>query len=323
MDAETIELLDATLSQLLANERGTAATQALRDLGWDEVITDDLASSTNVLFTVQGRVLGSSSGLDVVMSTAMGLDRWTTRVLLPQHGISLSPSSAGDLSIVGFSTGGTSAEHLAVPVQHNGTTRVALVAADLATLRCQPVEGFDPDLGLQRWSGSCSSSELEWIDNAHWSAALAWGRIALAHELLGASQWMVDAAIEHVTERHQFGRAIGSFQAVRHHLVDAHVDIAAGTLTAREAGCNPTLASSTAAKALAGRAAATAQRSCQQVMGGIGFTWEHDLHRYIRRTLMLDALLGSAAELTAGIGARAIADRAIAPLGDIEDEPIS
>ena len=61
------------------------------------------------------------------------------------------------------------------------------------------------------------------------------------------------------------------------------------------------------AKAAAGKAALTAARHCQQVLGGIGFTAEHDLHHHVKRSLVLDGLLGSSRELTrkAGAGLRA------------------
>jgi alkylation response protein AidB-like acyl-CoA dehydrogenase len=64
----------------------------------------------------------------------------------------------------------------------------------------------------------------------------------------------------------------------------------------------------TMATILAGTAARLAAKQCQQVMGGMGFTWEHPLHRYVRRALALDALYGSASELTAQVGARLAAD---------------
>jgi alkylation response protein AidB-like acyl-CoA dehydrogenase len=61
------------------------------------------------------------------------------------------------------------------------------------------------------------------------------------------------------------------------------------------------------AKAAAGKAALTAARHCQQVLGGIGFTAEHDLHHHVKRALVLDGLMGSSRELTrkAGAGLRA------------------
>jgi alkylation response protein AidB-like acyl-CoA dehydrogenase len=57
------------------------------------------------------------------------------------------------------------------------------------------------------------------------------------------------------------------------------------------------------AKAAAGEAALTAARHCQQVLGGVGFTAEHELHRHVKRALILDGLLGSAKELTREAGA--------------------
>ncbi len=68
------------------------------------------------------------------------------------------------------------------------------------------------------------------------------------------------------------------------------------------------------AKAVAGRQARTAARHCQQVLAGIGFTVEHPLHRYVRRTLVLDQLLGSAASLTTALGDDLIGRRRLPPL---------
>ena len=63
------------------------------------------------------------------------------------------------------------------------------------------------------------------------------------------------------------------------------------------------------AKALAGRAARTAARHGQQVLAGIGFTTEHDLHHYVRRVLVLDELFGAARTLTGDLGRQVLASR--------------
>ena len=68
------------------------------------------------------------------------------------------------------------------------------------------------------------------------------------------------------------------------------------------------------AKAVAGRQAKTAAKHCQQVLAGIGFTVEHPFHRYVRRTLVLDALLGTAASLTMSLGSELIELRQLPPL---------
>jgi alkylation response protein AidB-like acyl-CoA dehydrogenase len=68
------------------------------------------------------------------------------------------------------------------------------------------------------------------------------------------------------------------------------------------------------AKAMAGRGARTAMRHSQQVLAGIGFTTEHDLHRYLRRIWVLDQLFGSSAVLTKQLGADLLATRRLPPL---------
>jgi alkylation response protein AidB-like acyl-CoA dehydrogenase len=129
---------------------------------------------------------------------------------------------------------------------------------------------------------------------------MAAGRRALGWWLVGISRAMLSLARQHALDRVQFGRPLASFQAVRHRLAETLVAIegAEATLVAAQDELGSLLA-----KAAAGRAALTTARHCQQVLGGIGFTAEHDLHRHIRRALVLDGLLGSARELTAEAGA--------------------
>ncbi|MGR3874942.1 acyl-CoA dehydrogenase family protein [Streptomyces graminifolii] len=129
---------------------------------------------------------------------------------------------------------------------------------------------------------------------------LAAGRVALGWWLVGTGRAMLTLARQHAVDRVQFGRPLASFQAVRHRLAE--------TLVALE-GAEATLVAATdewgalLAKAAAGQATLTAARHCQQVLGGIGFTAEHDLHRHVRRAVVLDGLLGSARELTREAGA--------------------
>jgi hypothetical protein len=125
------------------------------------------------------------------------------------------------------------------------------------------------------------------------------GRAAVGWWLVGTARAMLQLARTHALDRVQFGRPISSFQAVRHRLAE--------TLVAIE-GAEATLSFATddlgavLAKAAAGQAALTAARHCQQVLGGIGFTAEHDLHRHVKRALLLDGLLGSSRELTREAG---------------------
>ena len=94
---------------------------------------------------------------------------------------------------------------------------------------------------------------------------------------------MLALARQHALDRVQFGKPIASFQAVRHRLAETLVAIEGAEATLSLPGDdNPDL-TALLAKAAAGKAALTAARHCQQVLGGIGFTAEHDLHHHVKR----------------------------------------
>ncbi len=132
--------------------------------------------------------------------------------------------------------------------------------------------------------------------------ALAAGRLALGWWLVGTSSAMLSLARQHALERVQFGRRISSFQAIRHRLAETLVAIEGAEATLHAAADEPDHLACLLAKAAAGRAALTSTRHCQQVLGGIGFTAEHPLHHHVKRSLVLDGLLGSARELTREAG---------------------
>ena len=134
-------------------------------------------------------------------------------------------------------------------------------------------------------------------------AALAAGRQALGWWLVGTSRAMLALARQHALDRVQFGRHIGSFQAIRHRLAETLVAIEGAEATLHAASAEPDELASLLAKAAAGHAALTTAQHCQQVLGGIGFTAEHALHRHVKRSLLLDGLLGSTRELTREAGA--------------------
>nr|WP_196772732.1 acyl-CoA dehydrogenase family protein [Mycobacterium colombiense] len=146
------------------------------------------------------------------------------------------------------------------------------------------------------------------------SAALQAGWRALGWWLVGTSRAMLSLARQHAVDRVQFGRHISSFQAIRHRLAETLVAIegAEATLQAATECDDPQGLASLLAKAAAGQAALTAARHCQQVLGGIGFTAEHPLHHHIKRSLILDGLLGSSRELTRAAG-KAVVEAGSAP----------
>jgi alkylation response protein AidB-like acyl-CoA dehydrogenase len=126
--------------------------------------------------------------------------------------------------------------------------------------------------------------------------------VALAAEQLGGAQRLLEMTVEYVKLRHQFGRPVGSFQAVKHRLADMLVEIesarsaaedAARAVTERDDGVE--LAASVA-KAVCSDAYLHAAQAAIQLHGGIGFTWEHAAHLYFKRAKSSQLLLGSPAE---------------------------
>jgi hypothetical protein len=144
------------------------------------------------------------------------------------------------------------------------------------------------------------------------SVPLAAGRRALGWWLVGTSRAMLALARRHALDRVQFGRPVAGFQAVRHRLAETLVAVEGAEATLLVASTESDDLAALLAKAAAGQAALTAARHCQQVLGGIGFTAEHGLHRHVKRALILDGLLGSARELTRKAGA-AVREEGFAP----------
>ncbi len=129
--------------------------------------------------------------------------------------------------------------------------------------------------------------------------ARALARTLGAAEAVGVMAACTDAAVAYAKERVQFGRTIGTFQAVKHHCADMLVAAELATAAVWDAARAATdsadefdLAAAMAAQLTFAPAVHNAQMNIQ-VHGGIGFTWEHDAHLFLRRALVLNALLGS------------------------------
>jgi hypothetical protein len=185
------------------------------------------------------------------------------------------------------------------------------VAVERRALEVTPVRGLDPDLGLVLVTGDVAAGGVESLGPVDWDVAMAGGQLALAHELVGTARAALELARVHALERIQFGRPIAAFQAVRHRLAEALVALEAASALASAAWDEPTPATAALAKGLAGRSARAVIRHAQQVLAGIGFTLEHPLHRYVRRSIVLDQLLGAGALLTRQSGADLVASGAL------------
>ena len=128
---------------------------------------------------------------------------------------------------------------------------------------------------------------------------LARAYVALAAELMGTVRWLFDTTLAYAKARVQFDRPIGSFQAVQHKLANmalvkeqawSAVYYAAMTI---DAGDPERHRAAHVAKVMAGEAAKLNAKDAIQIHGGIGYTWEHDLHLYIRRAYASEYLFGT------------------------------
>jgi len=130
---------------------------------------------------------------------------------------------------------------------------------------------------------------------------LARASVALSAELLGATSWMLDTTLDYVKTREQFGRPIGSFQALQHRLADMTVLFERAwssvywAAMAIDADDDERHRAVHVAKSSASEAARHIALEAMQMHGGIGYTWDHDLHLYIRRAFATEDMLGTTA----------------------------
>ncbi|WP_030926380.1 acyl-CoA dehydrogenase family protein [Streptomyces sp. NRRL B-24720] len=178
-------------------------------------------------------------------------------------------------------------------------TLLFLVRADTATgLARTRQTSLDETRPLARVELRDTAAELlgadATVDAAGPAGALAAvGRTAaavLAAEAVGAAASTLDRTVEYVKAREQFGRAIGSFQAVKHRLADLYVRVQAARSAAYYAAWDPTAGGLALAQALETLRITTAE--AVQLHGGIGFTWEHEAHLYFKRAAADELLFG-------------------------------
>ena len=136
------------------------------------------------------------------------------------------------------------------------------------------------------------------------------GRIALAAEMLGGAQACLDMAVAYAKTRQQFGRPIGSFQAIKHMCAEVLVQVESTRALVEAASAalddQPERAHVLApvAKAYAAETFVRAAGDNLQIHGGIGFTWEHDAHLYLKRAKASDLIFGEVAAQRAVVADR-------------------
>jgi alkylation response protein AidB-like acyl-CoA dehydrogenase len=171
------------------------------------------------------------------------------------------------------------------------------VVIDSSRLTRQPVQTIDWTRRLFEVSGAGDFDPPKPVDIA---ALRERAGVALAAEMLGTTRWLLHHTIDYAKERHQFGRPIGSFQAIQHKVADMALVYEQAwsavyyAAMAIDAGDPERHRAAHVAKIMAGAAATRAAKDGIQVHGGVGYTWEHDLHLYIRRAYGSAHLFGTA-----------------------------
>ena len=302
MGGDDLELFERSLRAATEQHTGAALDAAVAELGWDDALSFDTRAAVSRLFELQGEACTRSSALDRVVAFALGreLDA-DTAVVMPAIGRTDVPVRGVVLDGLATSTRGS---YLVA----SSTGASTLASEALAT---RAVHGIDPDFGLVEVHGEVTSTDATPVD---WPAAVQLAQLAVAHELIGVSRRVLSLAREHALERIQFDQPIAKFQAVRHRLAETLVAIETAVAVVDAAWLDPAPVTAAMAKASAGRGARVAAKHCQQVLAGIGFTTEHDLHRYLRRLWVLDQLFGSSAVLTKRLGEDLLATRELPPL---------
>ncbi len=230
------------------------------------------------------------------ISVAVALDPGLITARTEPGGSVRLTGSAGPL------LGGGSTTHLLVGATAEGADRWWLLPADQSRISRtpRPAADFSRSLADAMLSGVVAGpgDALVGVTTEHvrdLAAALC------AVEAAAVADWCTRTAAEYAAIRHQFGRPIGAFQAVKHLCASTACGAESAAVLAWDAA--RAIDDGPAAAALPAAAAAAfcldagvdAAKNCIQVLGGIGFTWEHDAHLYLRRAVALRQLLGGSA----------------------------
>jgi alkylation response protein AidB-like acyl-CoA dehydrogenase len=187
--------------------------------------------------------------------------------------------------------GALEADSLLVPVSAAGGG-VEIHLVESAAVTATPVVSLDMSRQLADLSfegvGSLVVVPAE-AGEAAVRRALLVGAALMASEQLGVAQWCLDTTVAYLKERRQFGRVVGGFQALKHRLADLYTLVEQARAAARYAAATLTEGdpdaevAASVAKAYCSDVAVRAAEECVQLHGGIGMTWEHPAHLYLKR----------------------------------------
>jgi alkylation response protein AidB-like acyl-CoA dehydrogenase len=198
--------------------------------------------------------------------------------------------------------GASEADVLVVPVAGPDGLELHTISRDATGVAVSPVLTLDMTrpLATVEFSSAASSRVGTAPADPAVRAALETGAALLASEQLGVAQWCFDTTLGYVKQRKQFGRAIGSYQAIKHRLADLWIEVnsaaaaaryAAGTCARRD---DDAAIAAAVAQAYCSGVAVHAAEECVQLHGGIGMTWEYPAHLYLKRAKSDQLAFGTA-----------------------------
>ena len=196
--------------------------------------------------------------------------------------------------------GAAQADVLVVPVAGADGVELHTVSRDGAGVQVSPRLALDMTRPLADVQFSGAASTFVGAGSDALATALQTGAALLASEQLGVAQWCFDTTLAYVKERKQFGRAIGSYQAIKHRLSDLWFEVSSATSAARYAadtcarGDDDAAIAASLAQAYCSGAAVHAAEECVQLHGGIGMTWEYPAHLFLKRAKSDQLAFGTA-----------------------------
>lgn len=199
--------------------------------------------------------------------------------------------------------GAIEADVLLVPVEADGGIEIRVVETTDATV--DPVVSLDMSRQIADVSFESAPSRVVVPASSGDAAvrkALVVGAALLASEQVGIAQWCLESTVAYLKERRQFGRVVGGFQALKHRLADLYVLVEQARAAARYAAAtaaedDPDAAvAASVAQAYCADVAVKAAEECVQLHGGIGMTWEHPAHLYLKRAKADQLAFGTASE---------------------------
>ena len=188
---------------------------------------------------------------------------------------------------------------------------VEIRAVEVAAADVAPVTSLDMSRQLADVSFDGAASQVVVRAGSGEAAvrrALGLGAALMASEQLGVAQWCLDTTIAYLKERRQFGRVVGGFQALKHRLADLYTLVEQARAAARYAaataaeGDPDAQVAASVAQAFCSDVALKAAEECVQLHGGIGMTWEHPAHLYLKRAKADQIALGTPGAHRARLG---------------------